>query len=1257
MEPDRKPVLNSEQRNAAYCTENTVVAAGAGSGKTMVLASRYSWLITEKKIRVPEILTLTFTKKAAAQMYRRIHLELAEKAREDAGEKGRLAKQALEEFALARIQTLDSYCASIVKQAANRYGISPDFSIDEDRCRQLALDESLPFLIACREHPAMERLYLQKNPVYIAKNIFAKALFNHTCIHDLPPDPKEALKAQFAIISMEWKRQKKMVLEKLDELTDVYRGNDKYHPDLAPILRQYNEGLLVFPTEQELDVFFEQLTCASHKSAVDWAESHPLHKAMLSVLAFFVSMKELNLAKGSPRDNPAKDAIKEFRRLFGEFSALMVFCLQAGLIYSVIMLLSELQHRYVNRKRAEGILTFSDVASLAKTIMLEQRDIRQGEKETFKAIMIDEFQDNNELQKDMLFFLAEKLDVFSNSVPLAKNLSPGKLFFVGDEKQSIYRFRGADVSVFRKLKSELGNMELPLATNYRSTPLLIGAFNTIFGGYDYDPNGKTPADAGSSAAAKHHAVFAQNSPSLPAFEATYTPLEAAKETGGKLVICILDKQDDVSLEEKLERLSPVENEARYVAEKIKALLAETDDTGKQKYSPNDIAILFRSRNPQHYFEKHLMLLNVPYASENLNGFFYGGPVNDIMSVLRLVAYPMDRAAYAQMLRSPFAGLSIPGLTACLAVTESGDVEQGFQRPFGDEPIPGLTDEDMVKYDNGQRIYQKIADLACRQNISSLISELWFAEGYRYETEWNPQTAAFREMYDYLFHLAVQADEGNVAGPMGLAAFTDYIQSLGKAGERLSDIEIPLERQGAVHLMTIHKSKGLEFPVVFLCCCDKRGRNDISDDIFETEFGLMLNPPLPMECEDIKDIKRNYFWDRSIAIENKKRTAELRRLLYVGMTRAEKELYLSGCLGVSKCCGVEQQGADENASENKNNFSMLLKQYIEAQADKTTEKAVKNGTKDDGLLDGDTFFGLCLPAFGSHIQEDGPSFFAIEEIPTYTEQYIHDAEDRGSRFQNDQKGLNGFFEVVDSCYGNAEILKTPRVNKKHFSPTAMSANTVTGLAGESGAVGEALQKNFTVNIEYSGVDASDVFGNVEKLLEHYAKTHAEYSEKFNQGSFGTIAHICVEALLGKKKAVIPPKLAGFLTVNEADDFLDAGNELAQRFIRSPLGVIASEAKDRKSEFPFRSLVCTDENDFFINGVIDLVFEDAETVYVVDFKTDSQETPKGHIPQMACYYRAASELFAVPAHKSCRIWLYYLRSGHAVEVTGPAMEHSF
>jgi ATP-dependent helicase/nuclease subunit A len=1233
MESEKeKLVLTNEQQKAAYCTNNAVIAAGAGSGKTMVLASRFVWLVTEKKCRVREILTLTFTRKAAAQMYRRIHLILAETAEKEPGEKGKLAQQALDEFTQARIQTLDSYCASIVRQAANRYGINPHFVIDEDRCRQLAIDEALPFLIARRNHPAIVRFYPHKSPMSIAHDVFASALINFTHV-DSPAGLQQDIQRQFAIVCKEWEKQSVLICAKLRELVDANVENEKYHPQLGEALHDFIAGKIIFPSADELQDFFRKLIETSHTQAPDWAENHPIYQMVFNILELCVSVCGLDLRKGSPRNNPAKDKIRELKALYGEFSSLAVFCMQAGLIHSVLMLISTLQQHYLNQKRSEGVLTYGDVSRLAKMILLEQIDIRQSEKESFKAIMIDEFQDNNELQKDLLFLLAEKHKITHNTVPPAKDLSEGKLFFVGDEKQSIYRFRGADVSVFRALKDELGSEDLPLKTNYRSAPLLIGAFNALFGGSKFDITGESPLSQNPSVfAPQFYNDEASLSPSpdgAPAYEASYTSLRADKKTEGKLTLCIYDIHNDDDLSDNNNLLESVENEARFTAERINALLQEKDGSGKHRYQPHDIAILFRSRSPQYLFEKHLMLLNIPYASEDLNGFFYGGPVNDIMSVLRLAVYPHDRAAYAQMLRSPFAGLSVSGLTICL------NQDNSSPHPFDNESLSLLDDEDRKKYFHGQSIFQKISGGACTKNICSLINELWYGEGYRYETEWNPQTAAYREMYDYLFHLAAQADEMNQT----LAAFVDTIHELSNSGERLSDIEIPLERPSAVRLMTIHKSKGLEFPVVFLCCCNKQDRNNASEDIFDTvESGITLTPPLPPRCINFKDIRRSYFWERSLAVERGRRTAELRRLLYVGMTRAKDELYLTGCLGITK-------NLDDESPNLPDDFSLQCKQFIERKIEKAEGKNVIMG---DTILDGITFFGLCLPAFNAHIPQEGlkssESFFSIEKIPAYSEQYMYNAERQGSLFPNDQKGLFSVFKKAGAFYRNASVIDTPVIAKKYFSPTSLLVETGQDI----------LPGTFTVNKEYSGAHATDIFKRVDALLERYGKQNEDDGEKFNPASFGTIAHICAGALLSGEDAVIPPKLAGSLSPADADAFLEAGKKLALRFINSPLGIIARESDNKRSEFPFRSLIYVDEKEYFINGTIDLVFEDTQKVHVVDFKTDSQESPGGHIPQMSCYYRAASDLFAVPNGKECVIWLYYLRSGHAVEVTGQAKD---
>jgi ATP-dependent helicase/nuclease subunit A len=1240
MESNKEKIkLNNEQQVAAYCDENAVVAAGAGSGKTMVLASRFAWLITEQKCRVREILTLTFTKKAASQMYRRIHMMLAEIAGEDSGIKGKLAREALEEFAQARIQTLDSYSAAIVKQAANRYGISPDFSIDEERCFQLAHDEAMSFFISKRGHPAIQRLYPNKNPVSIANDIFASGLFSYTHI-DTQLNPAEDFIRQCNTICGEWKKQSGRIIDILQKLNEVNTGNENYLPDLAPVINRFISDKIVFPNARELGEYFEQFATIPHDSIIKWTDSHPLQTALTNVMEFLLSVISLNLQKGKRQDNPVKELIKELRVIFGEYSSIIVFCIQAGLTYSMLKLLSDLQNRYLDRKRIEGVLTYTDTARLARKILVEQPDIRLSEKESFKAIMIDEFQDNNELQKDLLFLIAEKTDIANTTVPPARDLSPGKLFFVGDEKQSVYLFRGADVSVFRKLKNELHSSDLPLKTNYRSAPVLIGAFNAIFGGFKFDPEGKAPEEQKTSE--KNPAVFAldcQGRPvgvDLPPFEASFTPLQACKKSEGKLTLCILDKQDTPEIDslgdlegEESKCLSPVENEARFVAWRIGELLKEKNETGESKYQPGDIAILFRTRSPQHLFEKHLMMLNIPYACEDINGFFYGGPVDDLMSVLRLAAYPNDSAAYAQMLRSPFSGLSMPGLAFCAGTA-----------PFSDEPLSRLSEDDRIKYIHGKNIYQKILDMAKKESISSLISELWYGEGYRYETEWNPMTAAYRELYDYLFHLAALADEKD----QGLAEFTDYIQSLYNADERLSDIEIPLERPSAVRLITIHKSKGLEFPVVFICCCDKKGLNDISGDLYHTgDSGLTFTPPLPQEYSQNNSVRRSYFWERSIAVRKEKRTAELRRLLYVGMTRAENELFLSGCLGISKTLGLENTDNDSAAE----NFSRILKQYIDIKIEKA---AGKNNINGDTILEGNTFFGLCLPAFGAYLpvsEDAGKPFFHIEKIPVYSEQQIRETEKSSSRFTNDQTGLNDFLELVEPFYENSFGIETPVVPKRHYTPTSLHCVSVHGgddhwTDKENACSGEA---------------AADIFGRIDTLIEHYAKKNGNDNEKFNYGSFGTIAHICIEALLSNQETEISAHLTGLISSKDAEIVLSAGKEIAQRFDWSPLGIIARRSEKLKSEFSFRSLLYVAEKELFINGTIDLLFEDAETVYVIDFKTDNQELPGEHIAQMACYYKAASDLFAVPARKECRTWLYYLRTGHAVDVTINAKNFDF
>ncbi|MDR0877003.1 MAG: PD-(D/E)XK nuclease family protein, partial [Treponema sp.] len=472
----------------------------------------------------------------------------------------------------------------------------------------------------------------------------------------------------------------------------------------------------------------------------------------------------------------------------------------------------------------------------------------------------------------------------------------------------------------------------------------------------------------------------------------------------------------------------------------------------------------------------------------------------------------------------------------------------------------------------------------------------------------------------------------------LAAFTDKLSAMKEQEDPLDDMDIPLERSGAVRLMTIHKSKGLEFPVVFIVCCGNRSRNSGNEaEVCRTAAGgLSFNPPLPPSCAAMLKIRRNFFYEQGRAEEKQKKTAELRRLLYVAMTRAEKELYLTGSLSYGK------------DNPDTGNLPIRLRAAMAAKRDVQDKKDQEEGTpriEGDSIIDNDTFFGLLLPAISARIHDDGsmtpdaPSIFRLEAIQARNPGYIKNREQQGAVFYNDRNGLAGFLEKAAPYYDTAEIIDTPEIENNHRTPTS--------FLPDAGIV----QHSYTVDEKYSGEDAAGIFGKVDGILKRFnTKGDAgdQMSLSFTPADFGTIAHACVEALMKDEEVVIPPGLAGHLSPQEADTLREAGLELANKFLASKLGRAAKNGALRKSEYRFRSLY----GKIFINGTIDLLFEDDTAVQVVDFKTDSLEAPGEHAAQMAFYYRAGMDLLGDLHGKTCRVWLYYLRTGHAVEMTEAA-----
>ncbi|MFC2420747.1 MAG: UvrD-helicase domain-containing protein, partial [Treponema maltophilum] len=499
---------------------NCVVAAGAGSGKTFVFARRFAHLIVDKGFAVDTILALTFTKKAAAVMYSRSYALLKKLVEsEDAHSlAARRARTALENFHKARIQTLDSYCAFILRTASRLYGIRPDFSVDDVQIREFINKEALAFTLGHKDNPSLQSLLGVQSLDKTAADFFAAAVLNYSTIAR-PFDFETAMEKQRAAVQSVW------------------GGVVKTVNDCAPVLADTDEDSAVLKKLEEnltdAKAVGEYMSTIAD-TGIPLEKKKGAEKIFAQKIVSFASAVYI-LQKKSARTARYKDALNELRPAYNLLTSRANYLLHFGDLCSLVPLLQEFEKKVNDRKRASGLLSFKDISSLALRILLEQPAVRCAEKKRLNAIMIDEFQDNNEQQRDMLFLLAEKIERTARSAPRPDELCPDKLFFVGDEKQSIYLFRGADVSVFRKLKEDLASKDTALSSNYRSSSALIGAFNALFGGFCGTGQSEQAAQAakegslGKNPALLPHSVFLQKerfAPGIPfpPFEAEYTPL-------------------------------------------------------------------------------------------------------------------------------------------------------------------------------------------------------------------------------------------------------------------------------------------------------------------------------------------------------------------------------------------------------------------------------------------------------------------------------------------------------------------------------------------------------------------------------------------------------------------------------------------------------------------------------------------------------------------------------------------------------------
>ena len=821
--------FNNEQKDAIFCDENCVVTAGAGSGKTSVLTYRFFRLVATGKAEVDEILTLTFTKAAAAQMYERIYTLFVSYSDDE------YMKGQLEKFASTTISTIDSFCYSVVLSDMKRFGLSPDFMLDNDASIEIA------------QSCAFETIEKMRNS--LGMNFLTRAYDPETLIHDV----FVSLAIQNFYIGNEFDPQL------LTFIVQQYLEERKI--DIHHVLTEIVSSLLssdgrgkVYLSNKELLTRLKQLL-EEQDTILDYLDEIERIKKIKKS-----SVKEEGVAEYN-------DAIVECRTLLPLYISMLVALNQKENLYNVYEVFSYYHDLFIERKRESQLLTYNDVAHMAHIILTDNEEMRKSFASSFRYIMVDEFQDTNPLQKEILYLLSTETPVEKGMSVPSNSLVKDKLFFVGDEKQSIYRFRGADVRVFKHLHEQIvssGGRLISLKKNYRSQEGLIELFNSLF-----------------------RQVF---SGATEDYEASFTPLEAVKKQqqiipkASLAIIPYQDKDDaDVIVMDDEEIPLGIEREAMFIAQKIREMVDGDDhlieeDGVVKKPLYKDIAILLRTTSPQMYYEKALRKAHIPYNLSSVKSLFLEAPLNDIYIVLQLLIYPDDLVSYAALLRSGFCNLDDDNVIVLLEKAREEN------KIFGD--IETLPRDEKEKYEKVKELYFDLVKKSNVEHISSLLTHIWYSGGYRNHLLSSPEYSVYLEHFEYILELAfdIERKGGN------LLSFLDFIRPrLGKS-ETMGELEILSESNSGVHIMTIHKSKGLEFPIVIIANAGGGTKSMSTPEVFYHEYeGHIIGIPKHMnENSTYKNIVFELEKDTLLKSES----AELKRLLYVAFTRSQFHLLIT-----------------------------------------------------------------------------------------------------------------------------------------------------------------------------------------------------------------------------------------------------------------------------------------------------------------------------------------------------------------------------
>lgn len=1158
--------LSRAQHTAIYThQQNLIVVAGAGSGKTFVLVERYLALLdAHPDWRLNTLVAITFTQKAAQEMRDRVRQQLQKRVDEaEDDETRRKWIERLTTIDSARIDTIHGLCMSILRANAAEAGLDPQFVVLDETTADGLIDVAVEYALAeAFNSDVASHLFAEYTPRELAQTLPA---FIPQPIVDIP-EPE----ALFETWHQLW-QGKILDFKKLFLTHTVFNEARLWGRDFVP--NDASDKLVVIWQD------FFQLAERLH----DEHDPTEIYASLKSVhIALNVGSKKV---WGEDAFVTAKDYLKTLRQLLKDaFDSIGVPPASMSqhaslLIPEWLNVIQSAQRHYQRLKQERVALDFDDLEQLTYQLLSDYPDVRDRYRgREIRHLLVDEFQDTNHRQWEIIRALASPEDA-------------GVIFVVGDPKQSIYAFRGADVSVFEGVGRELlqqRGVSVALATSYRTHQTLVRGFNHIFS--------ELMVRDDSSPLRDYQTLFGE-------------PMQAhrleAPDDAPPIEFLLHTAPDDADTELETDELRKLE--ASWIAERIDRLVqtenrhvVEKDTVRALDYG--DIAILFQSTRHLTLYEEALKMRQIPYITFSGRGYYDRQEVWDVLNLLQSLHNPYDDLALSACLRSPIFNLSDEAL-----LTLRWDVDaQGERLPLWDvlhalsQPILELLSPlDQTHIQRASRILANLRSIAGRVTVVELLRIALEQTGYLAVLTGLPDGARRRGNVEKLI------EKARTSGLIGLGEFTRYLRDL--TAREVREGEATLSGAGAVILMTVHASKGLEFPVVILADASRqlhRVQQDMLVHDPQIGFACRLSRSMP---EDPKADEEKHPFAYTSALNSAKirDEAERKRLLYVASTRAKDLLIVSG-----KVTLREEGEGYKLSTRGVTWLSWLLASLQLEVVTHRDEQIISQSWGDVRLV----------------IHDSKPASAEISEPPL----------EWASVSMTDVEAPPLLAKVPtakDTAVRSMTVLQVQELGKSRcFGPPESDIYARRWRHQALGGVGERVAQ---IRLDQTEMSARMIGQLVHRVIQTYAGVPQIENERLTR----LLTHFTWDA--------------GITDEGQYEDVIRKCRDILKHYFESEVYRWAENAKQIFRELPFTYK--TEKR--LIHGQIDVLMQTAHGEWiVVDYKTSSVRSPlterahaRRYYLQAGVYARAVSELLLSQGIQApVRVYIHYIRKGRTLEI---------